>query len=54
MMQAHADEMKFSSECFEQLLKRNFMQAAEYLLNEYYPSTSIDTEIVVRSVVNEV
>ena len=30
------------------------MQASEYLLNEYYPDTNIDTEIIVRSVANDV
>jgi hypothetical protein len=54
MMQAHADQFKFSSECLETLLKRNLMRAAEYLLNEYYPQTNIDTEIIVRSVANDI
>ena len=54
VMQGHADGLKFSSECLELLLKKNLMSASEYLLNEYYPDTNIDTEITVRSVANEI
>ena len=54
IMQAHADDFRFSSQCLELLLKRNYMQASEYLLNEYYPNTNIDTEIIVRTVANDV
>ena len=54
VMQAHADGFKFSSECLELMLKANYMNASEYLLNEYYPTTSIDTEIIVRSVANDI
>lgn len=54
VMQAHADGFMFSSECLELLLKRNFMNASDYLLNEYYPSTKIDTEIIVRKVANDI
>ena len=54
VMQAHADNLKFSSECLTLLLKGNYMRGSEYLLNEYYPHTSIDTEIIVRTVANEV
>ena len=45
-----AKSFKFSSECLEVLLKKNFIDAADYLLEEYYPKTQIDTEIIVRSV----
>ena len=48
------DKLKFSSACLELLLKKNFMETSEYLLNEYYPTTSIDTEIIVRSVANDI
>lgn len=48
--QAHAEKLKFSSECLEILLKKNFFLSSEYLLNEYYPRTSIDTEVIVRNV----
>jgi len=34
-----AKEFKFSSECLEILLKKNFMLAANFLLEEYYPKT---------------
>jgi len=43
-------EEKFSSECLEILLKRNFFDTASYLLENYYPSTQIDTEIIVKVV----
>ena len=52
--QAHADKLKFSSECLELLLKKNFFQTSEYLLAEYYPKTSIDTEVIVRNVARDV
>ncbi|TNV84627.1 hypothetical protein FGO68_gene12041 [Halteria grandinella] len=48
--QAHTEKLKFSSECLEILLKKNFFLSSEYLLNEYYPKTSIDTEVIVRNV----
>ena len=38
----------------EILLKKNFINAADYLLESYYPETSIDTEIIVRSVADDV
>jgi hypothetical protein len=28
--------------------------AGEYLMNEYYPKTSIDTEVIVRNVANDI
>ena len=49
-----AKEFKFSSECLEILLKKNFMDAADYLLEQYYPKTQIDTEVIVRSVVSDI
>lgn len=52
--QAFADKYKFASACLEILLRKNFFQAGEFLLNEYYPKTSIDTEIIVRNVANEI
>jgi hypothetical protein len=48
------DKMKFSSECIEILLKKNFFVSSEYLLNEYYPKTSIDTEVIVKNVAADV
>lgn len=48
------EKMKFSSECLEILLKKNYMNASGYLLENYYPKTSIDTEIIVKSVANEI
>jgi hypothetical protein len=51
---AHSDKLKFSSECLEILLKKNFFLSSEYLLNEYYPKTSIDTEVIARNVAAEV
>ena len=35
-------------------MKKNFIQSADYLLDHYYPNTQIDTEIIVRSVANDV
>ena len=40
---------KFSSECLELLLERNFIDAAEYLIENYYPSTQIDTEVIIKA-----
>ena len=52
---AHTElKKKFSSGCLEFLLKQNFMETVDYLLDNYYPGTSIDTEIIVRSVANDV
>jgi hypothetical protein len=48
------DKMKFSSECLEILLKKNFFVSSEYLLNDYYPKTSIDTEVIVKNVAADV
>ena len=30
---------KFSSQCLEIVLRKNFMETADYLLSEYYPNT---------------
>ena len=49
-----AKQFKFSSECLEILLKKNFVRAADFLLEQYYPKTAIDTEIIVRSVASDV
>lgn len=51
--QALDDKFKFSSACLELLLKKNFFSTGEFLINEYYPKTSIDTEIIVKNVANE-
>jgi hypothetical protein len=51
---AHHSLFKFSSECLEVLLKKNFFLASEYLINDYYPKTSIDTEVIVRNVAAEI
>jgi hypothetical protein len=51
---AHDQKSKFGSECLELLLKNNFMQSSQFLMDEYYPSTNIDTEIIVKSVAKEV
>jgi len=51
----HAREeqnLKFSSECLELLFKRNYLDASEYLLENYYNGTSIDTEIILKSAAN--
>ena len=47
-------QYKFSSSCLEILLKKNFKKAADYLLESYYPKTQIDTEIILRSVAEDV
>ncbi len=52
--EAHAQKFKFSSECLEIVLRKNFFQSSEYLINEYYPKTSIDTELIVKNIGNEV
>ena len=49
-----AKQFKFSSTCLEILLKKNFEQSANYLMESYYPNTQIDTEIIVRSVAQDV
>jgi hypothetical protein len=36
------------------VLKKNFFKTGEYLIDEYYPKTSIDTEIIVRNVANDI
>ena len=52
---AREDEgAKFSSSCLEYVLLRNWAQPAEYLLEEYFPQTQIDTEIIVSGVAQEV
>lgn len=35
------------------MLKKNFFETGEYLIDEYYPHTSIDTEIIVKNVATE-
>jgi hypothetical protein len=50
---AHQTRFKFSSECLEVLLKKNFFLASEYLISDYYPKTSIDTEVIVRNVASD-
>lgn len=51
---AHSEKYKFSSECLEILLKKNFFLTSEYLLADYYPKTSIDTEVILRNVANDI
>ncbi len=51
---AFTQKLKFPSQCLEILLKKNFLQTGEYLINEYYPKTSIDTEVIVKNVANEI
>lgn len=50
---AHQEKFKFPSQCLEILLRKNFFKTGEYLIDEYYPSTSIDTEIIVKNVAAE-
>jgi len=52
--QAKSNKNKFSSECLELLLMRNYMKAARFLIDEYYPQTSIDSEIIVKRVASEI
>ena len=47
---AHHEKFKFSSKCLEMILKKNFLDTGDFLLNEYYPKTNIDTEIIVRKI----
>jgi hypothetical protein len=51
---AHNEKYKFSSECLEILLKKNFFLSSEYLMSEYYPKTSIDTEVILKNVANDI
>ncbi|CDW87342.1 UNKNOWN [Stylonychia lemnae] len=51
---AHAEKLKFSSQCLEIVLKKNFFKTGEYMIDEYYPKTSIDTEVIVRNVANDI
>ena len=52
--QAHDSKLKFSSSCLEILLKKNFFLSSEYLLDNYYKNTSIDTEVIVKNVANDI
>ena len=45
---------KLSSACLTYLLERNFLQTSQHLIEEYYPSTTIDTELLVKSAMREV
>ena len=45
---------KLSSSCLEYALKRNLLETAEYMIKEYYPTTAIDTEVIIRQVIDEV
>ncbi len=38
----------------EVLLKKNFFETSNYLMNDYYVQTSIDTEVIVRNVAKEI
>jgi len=51
---AFEEKMKFPSHCLEALLRKNFFQTADFLMKEYYPKTSIDTQVIVRNVANEI
>ena len=50
---ANEDKFKFSSACLELLLKKNFFNTSNFLISDYYPKTSIDTEIIAKNVANE-
>ena len=49
-----AKQFKFPSECLTILLQKNFEASANYLLEEYYSKTQIDTEVIVRAVSSDV
>ncbi len=51
---AHAEKLKFPSACLEILLRKNFFLSAEFLLAEYYPHTTMDTEVIIKNVAREV
>ena len=51
---AHSQKLKFSSECLETVLRKNFFLSSDYLLTQYYPKTTIDTELILRNVGAEV
>lgn len=48
------DGFKFSSTCLDILLRKSFKEAAEYLQANYYPTTNIDTEVIVRKVTQDI
>lgn len=54
MTQAVEQGEKLSSHCLEYVLKRNLIKTATYLISEYYPSTQIDTEVILKQVMAEV
>ena len=49
-----AKQFKFPSECLTILLQKNFEASANFLLEEYYSKTQIDTEVIVRAVSSDV
>jgi len=51
---AHEEKLKFPSVCLEVLLRKNFFDSANYLMSEYYPNTSIDTEVIIKNVAREI
>jgi len=49
--QLHSEgKHRFSSECLEILMQKFFLKASNYLVDEYYPTTRIDTEIIMKKV----
>jgi|688.fasta_scaffold495863_2 hypothetical protein len=47
-------KFKFSSECLEILLLKNFSLSTGYLIDEVYPKTRVDAEIIVKKVENDI
>ena len=49
VLKAHleANSFKYSSDCLDTLLRRQYFETAEYLLDTYYPNTQIDTEVTI-------
>lgn len=48
-----ANSFKFSSECLDTLLRRQYFVTAEFLLDSYYPNTQIDTEVTIQGVIKD-
>jgi hypothetical protein len=46
--------MKFPSSCLDIILRKNFYKSSDYLMAEYYPTTNIDTEVIVKKVAQDV
>jgi hypothetical protein len=51
---AFTNKFKFASECLELIIQRNFYETGEFLINDYYTKTAIDTELIVKKAIQDV